>query len=560
MTQALRTRVLHARAQRGAVALFLAVLMLLVISTALLGALRLSGTALVDTVAHDEQAAALFLGESGIERAHAALAAEVLGTRYTAEDCPALVMSSASPLGRGSFQVVETALTAGANCVSSSGKCDFCRVNVVGRVGQAQRVLSALFEIPLTPGVEGRSSSTDSLFMKIVPPGGAATVTSLTLRSKDGGGSSATVDACNFSTAALDGNCVASWVDNNTGEGKVVGLGVLATALPVGQYGLSASFTNNQGGPASRPYALVGALLYPRTGSVVVSQGRQTLSQTTSANAICGGSNLVNGLARAALSDTLVYGFSGLKAVLDMAMVDQVGLSSADSTPPQLLMSQLAHMVGTAWESDRLYGQLWYTHNPAWSAAAVTGAAGSAQLTLTAPGALPAVGTVLAGSGFSPGMSNAVGRIVGDRLVLSGAATLFPGDVVSGPNIRGFTRVVSTVSSTEHVVTPAGTPEAAVNGPVVARAAVLSASGTTLVLSRPLAASFSGSVCGGMCAFFYNGAGSQALAFQRLHQGAALPTADKWASGYECLSGVEPAAVQPLLPPVRRVAWSELLP
>ncbi len=549
-----------ARRQRGAVALMLAVLMLMVISTALLGSLRLSGSTLVDTTANDALVASLFLAESGVERAHATLAQRVLSDDYGPTVCAALQMPQASAMGRGGFQITQAELSANQNCRRNAGLCDVCRVTTVGEVAPARRVISAVFEIPLTKGVEGRSSTTDNLFMKIAPPGNAATVTSLTLRSKDGGGSSATVDACNFTSPALDGRCVSSWADNNTGEGKVVGLGVLAAGLPLGQYGVNASFTNNQGAPAIRPYVLVGALVYPRAGESIVSQGRQTLSQTTSANDICGGSNLSNGLARAALADTLVHGFSGLKLVGDSSRVDQLGMALSADGPAQALMTRLANLSGSVWEDDRLYGQIWYAHNPAWSGASASAAAGSQQVVLSAPYVLPPVGAVVAGVGFNIGMTQATGRILDDRLTFSSAASLAVGDVISGPNVRANTRVVAMISDTEYTVAPPGKPEAAVWSAVVARGAVTGASGNTLVMSRPVGAAFSGTLCGGLCALFYNGAGTLAPAFQRLHQNLPLSANDKWASGYECLSGVEPAAVKALLPPVRRLAWSEVVP
>ncbi len=549
-----------ARRQRGAVALMLAVLMLLVISTALLGSLRLSGSTLVDTTANDALVASLFLAESGVERAHATLAQRVLSDDYGPTVCAALQMAQPSALGRGGFQITQAELSANQNCRRNAGLCDVCRVTSVGEVVPARRVISALFEIPLTKGVEGRSSTTDNLFMKIAPPGNAATITALTLRSKDGGGSSATVDACNFTSPVLDGQCVSSWADNNTGEGKVVGLGVFAPGLPMGQHGVNASFTNNQGAPATRPYVLVGALVYPRAGESILSQGRQTLSQTTSANSICGGSSLSDGLARAAQADTLVHGFSGLKLVGDPSMVDQLGVALSADGPSHALMTRLAHLSGSVWEVDRLYGQIWYAHNPAWTGATASAAAGSQQVVLSASSLLPSVGTVVAGMGFNIGTTQAMGRIVGDRLTLSTAAPLALGDVVSGPNVRANTRVVAVISDTEYTVAPPGRPEAAVWASVVARAAVASASGNTLVMSRPVAAGFSGTLCGGLCALFYNGAGVLAPAFQRLYQNLPLSANDKWASGYECLSGVEPAAVKALLPPVRRLAWSEVLP
>ena len=116
--------------QRGASMLMAVVFLLIVI--ALFGGigLRMAGTDITDTATQNDSIEALFLAESGLERAAQRL---VAGTA-----CAALVPDAAQSLGRGTFQVTGAALL-------PSG---LCRVRVLGSVGlagatPAQRLIEA---------------------------------------------------------------------------------------------------------------------------------------------------------------------------------------------------------------------------------------------------------------------------------------------------------------------------------------------------------------------------------------------------------------------------------
>ena len=116
-----------ARRQRGAGTLMATVFLLLIV--ALLGGigLRLASTDITDTAVQNDGVEALFLAESGLERAMQRLAAGTL--------CTALAPDAAQTLGRGDFQIR-----------SSSTVGSLCRVRVLGRVlldgaMSAQRVI-----------------------------------------------------------------------------------------------------------------------------------------------------------------------------------------------------------------------------------------------------------------------------------------------------------------------------------------------------------------------------------------------------------------------------------
>lgn len=115
-------------AQRGASLLMAVVFLLIVIALFGLVGLRLAGTDITDTSLQNDSVEALFLAESGLERAIQRLAAG------TACDV-ALAPEAPRSLGRGDFQILS------ANPVGS-----LCRVRVLGRVllngtARAQRTI-----------------------------------------------------------------------------------------------------------------------------------------------------------------------------------------------------------------------------------------------------------------------------------------------------------------------------------------------------------------------------------------------------------------------------------
>lgn len=102
--------------QRGATMLMATVFLLIVIALFGLVGLRMAGTDITDTSMQSDSVEALFLAESGLERAMQRLAA---GTACGM----ALAPEAAQSLGRGDFQILS------ANPVGS-----LCRVQVLGRV------------------------------------------------------------------------------------------------------------------------------------------------------------------------------------------------------------------------------------------------------------------------------------------------------------------------------------------------------------------------------------------------------------------------------------------
>lgn len=122
-----RGQLLAAR-QRGMAALMTVLFLLVVVGFAVLVALGMSGSDIGDTSNQHNSVAALFLAESGVERAMWRLGQ---GTA-----CTSVGPDSAS-LGNGTFNVVSGALS-GSNC----------QIQVKGIVGNVTRTISALASIP----------------------------------------------------------------------------------------------------------------------------------------------------------------------------------------------------------------------------------------------------------------------------------------------------------------------------------------------------------------------------------------------------------------------------
>lgn len=108
--------------ERGAATVILALFLLVMAAFALLVALNMGASDITDSAAHNDATEALFLAESGIERAAKRFAD---GT-----PCTSNALAESVPFGRGTFTVLEAVFTA-----------NICRVRVQGEVRAAKRVV-----------------------------------------------------------------------------------------------------------------------------------------------------------------------------------------------------------------------------------------------------------------------------------------------------------------------------------------------------------------------------------------------------------------------------------
>lgn len=114
-------RAIAASHERGAATAMLALFLLVMAAFALLIALNMGASDITDSAAHNDATEALFLAESGLERA----------SKRFADGIPCADLAEpAIPLGRGTFTIQAAEFTA-----------NICRITVLGTVRAANRVI-----------------------------------------------------------------------------------------------------------------------------------------------------------------------------------------------------------------------------------------------------------------------------------------------------------------------------------------------------------------------------------------------------------------------------------
>lgn len=477
-------------AQQGAVSVVFAVLMLLLISAGVTAALRLSGAGLRDSVTQGAQSAALFLAESGIERAHA-LQSQAFAAGSFGASCQALATTGAGPysLGRGSFSYTassyQSSTCANTSATELSGEC--CTFTVTADQDGTRRVVQAQIETTDPNGVAGRDSTSKYLSLKTTEAN-TAIVTNLAYRAKDDGGSNADVNGCANLSSIVFTNCDELWDLASPGTYSVNGMSTFAQ-IPVAptRYKIQVSFNANNS-PAPRHYVLTGGFFPPAVSGVqkvatFKKNATAALTERTVGNSsvtinvpnnwclntvsVEPGFNSFNPdwtVTNIEGADTLVIGFSSMTDVLLNATppgnADFMSeLTLGNSATPQASFSRLLVKRGLAnnaivSSSDYyLYSQMWTLHNPSFSLdSGRTASSSGSDVTLTgATSKALTLGTVLS----VPDATNVFfrPRKITGAIVISENQLLVPlttpaadmpvvGDAVFGPQVRSGTFIM----------------------------------------------------------------------------------------------------------------------
>ena len=565
--------ILHRRTtahrQRGAVTLATALAVVLMIAAAVVSLLGTAGSSVTHSADAEKQVAALFLAESAVERAQGLIAQSLTNAGgYTHATCTSLA-GTTTALGRGALRY-DSAESVPPICSGST--CNECNLVVSGEIGETRRRVRAQLQTTVNQGVTGHAD-TFTLRMNTQRSGGAA-FTNLAYRA------TATLPTDVSSNAGV-GSCVNTggscdltgngWDLQRSGTNNVSSMGVFAPVNATGDLAFTTTLVTNSGQATARNYVQTGIFFYPYTAGTPVSfTGRYaqptgnaaTASTSGTAGVLPGAWNCGGDFVTAAQSDTLVYGFSSKPAVARQLDGVRFGV---------IPMRRMVSLTGA--EGDFLYSQIWFTWNPAYSTTAKSAGAGT-TLTLTptpAPSALPAVGTTLgiaSGTGAF-GTTDFTGSISGKVLTVTAipaGSTLQIGDALFGRQLAPGVRVTSRLSGTGGAgstfgvctLTPSDTcaGQEAPSGAITARVGVVSnaANGTIEVSRAPTTALKDATVCGGICALMYGASGAPTLKFDLSNINAG----DDWASGFACLSGVDPSAVQVLgSTQLKRSYWTE---
>lgn len=343
----------------------------------------ITGSNSIDTTQQMNSEAAIFLAESGVERAHATISSAAQGGAYTNTTCTDLALISPPSLGGGTFQYTPPPVSDPTSCGSGTA-CRTCTVTVKGTVGTSSRTIRTVVSTAPTQGAEGHG---DKFSLNLNPTvGGTLAFTNLAYRAKDVGGSNANVGVCTSGLNSLpSGTCTAAWNLVGTGTNNVSGMGVYSNVASAGTYTIYNELTDNSGNPAPRNYVLTGVLFYPPTGGPAISptvgyygKKNDTTGTSGTSGSVPSGWNCAPGDATAnasvaAAMDTLVYGFSSWPA----SAANQLNGVTLGIQP----LRQIGNMTGT--QGDNLYSQIWYSYNPAHYSNSLTGATNGATFTGT---------------------------------------------------------------------------------------------------------------------------------------------------------------------------------
>jgi hypothetical protein len=400
------------RRQGGAASVAIAMLIMLILVAAVLTVQNMSGSSVVDSAKGEEQVAALFLAQSGLEKARSIVANDAAGTGLdSATTGPKLLGTGTLTVGgrTGSF-AVKSATFSPSTC-GISPPCDSVAIMVEGQIGTASRTLRTVMTSVLTDGVQA-CAKTFTLTMPVkalgTGSGKVGAFTHLTYRAAqdntlcpDPGGSTANavVDTCKIRPPLPDGvDCTLgtfSWELQGTGSNAFSDAGIAAnvTAVTAEKYSVTTSLRKIGGGtvvPVNRLIAQTGALYYPKipnedvtfigyyakdTGSNrTAGANRSSLGVDRDWTCQQGSGTTANKMDLAANADLLVYGFSSTGA--DKLTAASLGIQ------PLRRSSQITNILVTD------YSQMWHSYNKRYypqtlAGTTVTGATNGANFTGT---------------------------------------------------------------------------------------------------------------------------------------------------------------------------------
>ena len=244
------------RREGGAATIAIAFLILVIISAALVTSLGVSGSLVRDASTSEEQVAALFIAESGLERAQQTL--KTSGTAFTDATCTGLA-GGPYTVDRGSFTL--SAASTPASCTGSG--CTSCAVTSVGIIGNVSRTITLGETLGAVNGTgcdTTKRDCTNATLTLTNPSSTTAAVAVFNLASRRLGANTGV-------TCAVSGGgaCVVQW--NESSSNGSVSLGISGVAVTIAA---STSYTVTHTLDSSRNWAEVGAFFQGTSAPTVV--------------------------------------------------------------------------------------------------------------------------------------------------------------------------------------------------------------------------------------------------------------------------------------------------
>jgi hypothetical protein len=471
-----KTRTRSRSSQQGAATIAVAFLILVILAAALASSLSMSGTAIRDAASSEEQVAALFLAESGLERGQQFLAAGSGG--YTNATCTGL---SGGPYSLGRGTITLTGASTPASC--SGNDCVACLITSVGRIGSVSRTITLNESLGSANGVAcdstKRNCTTATLTLKN-PSTTTQAVAIFNLAARRQGQNTAV--ACDVSGG---GSCRTQWnVNSSNGSPSVGGLGVAVTVPAGGAWTVTSTLD------ASRNWVKVGGFFQGTSNPQIVggtttassywndaSGGGGSQANTSVSNNSTGVGSTNNGAANTVSTgcvasptgagtrqggtgsastctswcvgpggaDTLVMGFLGRTSSDSLSE----GLSTVhfNTTQQNVELNQLVKFPNPA-ISDApgdVYSEIWFKRNPYYASspavassykgvgtgaigATFTGSVAGTVLTVTVA---PLPGTIITPD-FVNGDTLSGSGVVGNPMITSQVLPLLAGESLGG--------------------------------------------------------------------------------------------------------------------------------
>jgi hypothetical protein len=460
--------------QRGAASLLIAMLLVFILTAAVTAGLTISGSSAMDAAINDERIAALFLAESGLERAQASLKTAAAAGTNTNTSCTGLKNQSVT-LGRGSY-IYADALSTPALCGGANPVCERCDLTVRGAVGSSSRSIEATMSANRGDGIEGYGHQF-ALNLNTTSDNSFA-FTHLAYNPKTNWGGDAVAGYCTDNGSGSLTSCTESWKLAGTYYNNTASQGVFATVATAGIYTINEELKTELDAYTDRNYVEVGVVFRPlgglggtvtHVGSYARSPNDQCVASTTfrtqpvtyyvgnGADTVCNTSEYQHGYlpptwtcnpasgtsanwSNAGNADTLLMGFGGKAYYAGSGTVPERPLTGL-SLNGQPIYRQTT-MTGT--QGDKMYSQIWYAYNRGYYAS-TAGASSGANFT----GGVGATVTGSIGATFTGSIGDTFtfkGAIPKSKTTLTVSTaptgyTLAVGDTLSGKNVRSGTKI-----------------------------------------------------------------------------------------------------------------------
>ena len=254
--------------QRGAVSIAIAMLIMLILAAAVASILNISGSSVINASINEEQVSALFLAESGLERAQATIRSAALANTYTNTTCTSLSSQSAT-IGRGSFTYLN-AVSTPATC--TGGTCTQCLITVKGSINNtSSRTIQQQMISSQQNGTTGQTNTgcptancTPNIDMTMtVPSANSFAFVHLIFNSTTNwGGSEVTPTCTNTINGTSSSNCTLAWNISGSYYNNPTSIGAFAPLATAGSYSIRevANSTLASGADSRNNYAAVGAV------------------------------------------------------------------------------------------------------------------------------------------------------------------------------------------------------------------------------------------------------------------------------------------------------------